>query len=418
MEKVYITTNGCAVLRHETYKIAKYIELNGYEEVDVPDKADYIIITGCAVINSNEEQILNIIRSIHGKHSNHAKIIVAGCVPTISSDKIDEISKNIIKIDNKNMCNFDNIFYKNIKLNDVTFNINPKMHHSKGDPNILISENERADIKLVEKVKNIICNTRFEEQFKYSTRGRHLWLDSDLFEIRVSYGCSNNCSYCATKLAIGDFRSVPEEIILNQAKIAKEQGYDKIMLMGDEIGAWHEGKKNIVNLIEDILKINDQFKIGIRYIHPDVLAKNYEQLRPMFKKGNIFYFCSAFQSGSRKILKLMNRNPELGLFLNCMEDISKNNFPVFCHTQVIVGFPTETDEDFFDTVAALQKASFDHITITPYSAREGTVSYNYENIPEEVLIKRMNLLNSWLELNRDSKLYKSLRKYILECEVQ
>ena len=416
MKKVYIETNGCAVLRHDTYKIAKYIELNGHKEVENPSDADYIIMTGCAVIDLNEDFAIESIKRLYIENKEHAKIIVAGCISTIASNLISNISKDIIQIRNNQIDMLDEYFYKYHKIDEIDFNINPKRHHSYGDPLIIRDEEETKDQKFVSKIDEMTGMNNGINQFNYSTRGKHLWQEPDLFEIKVSSGCTGNCSYCATKLAIGNFKSVPEERIIKQAIEAKEKGYQRIMLMGDEIGAWNESGKNIIDLLNDILNINPNFKIGIRYIQPDILVKYYEQLKPLLIKGNIYYFCSAFQSGSEKILKLMNRNPNIEPFIRCMEDIEKNNYPVLRHTQIIVGFPTETELDILKTIKALQRASFDHVTISAYSRRKGTEAYNLEPLSDEIINYRMELLNEWLKLNRNNKIYKTVRDELNQNE--
>ena len=416
MKNVYIETNGCAVLRHETYKIAKYIELNGFKEVSTLDSADYIIITGCAVIDSNESYAIESIKRVCSESKINSLIIVAGCISTISEKKISDISNEIIQIKNEQLEKLDDFFYTNVKFNDVYYNINPKRHHSFGDPEIKIDENEVNDLKFINKIDEITNKDYGMQQFKYSTRGRHLWKDSDLFEIRVSYGCTGKCIYCATKLAIGDFRSISEEKILLQASDAYKRGYNMIMLMGDEVGAWTENKKNIVDLIENILKINPNFKIGIRYVHPDIIVKNYTRIKLLLEQNSIFYFCSAFQSGSSRILNMMNRNPNIDPFIQCMEDIKNNNYHVFCHTQIIVGFPTETDSDVVDTLNCLQRASFDYVTITPYSPRRGTKAFKLQTLPFEIIKKRVDFFNTWLTINRNSKLYCTIKNEYIQFE--
>lgn len=412
MNKVYIETNGCAVLRHETYKIGKYIKENGYEEVDNPSLADYIIVTGCGVIKVNEDYVIELIKRLYAEHKDHAKIIVAGCIPTISKKIINEISPDVIMINNDSMEKFDNYFYQNVKLNDVTYNINPTRHHSQGDPLLYVSKEELDDAEFVKNITEMTNSQNLENQFKYSTRGRHLWREPDLFEIRVAYGCTSNCSYCITRKAIGDFKSVDENIILRQAEEAKKMGYDHIMLMGDEIGAWNSNGKNITDLISDLVAINPNFKIGIRYVHPDIIVRYYDKLVPFFESGNIYYFCSAFQSGSSKILKLMNRNPNIEPFIRCMEDMTLKQYPVFRHTQVIVGFPNETDEDFLETIYMLQRASFDHVTISAYSKREGTKAFEYEDLQDSVVNKRCKILEDWLKLNRANKILLAAEKEV------
>lgn len=409
MKKVYIETNGCAVLRHETYKIAKYVELNGYEEVSNPKEADYIIMTGCAVIDANEDFAIESIKRLYNENREHAKIIVAGCISTIASKRINSISNEIIQINNNDMDKFDEYFYSTEKIQSVDFNINPKRHHSFGDPLIIVDEEEDEDKAFVEKIDEITGTKKSISQFNYSTRGKHLWRELDLFEIKVASGCTGKCSYCATKLAIGDFKSVCADRIISQAIEAKKTGYKRIMLMGDEIGAWNEKGKNIIDLINDILKIDPDFKIGIRYIQPDIIVKYYDKFKELFSKGNIYYFCAAFQSGSERILKLMNRNPNIEPFIKCMEDMEKNNYPVLRHTQIIVGFPTETELDVLKTLKVLQRASFDHVTISAYSRRKGTKAYELEPLSKEVIDYRMELFNDWLKLNRNNKIYKTVR---------
>lgn len=409
MNKVYIETNGCAVLRHETYALAKYIEENGFEEVNNPKEADYIIMTGCAVIDANEDFAIQSIKRLFDENQEHAKIIVAGCISAISSERINSISDKIIQIKYSEMDKFDEIFYSRKKIGEVDFNINPKRHHSFGDPQIIVDEEERKDEDFVRIIDNLVESNSGINQFNYSTRGKHLWREPDLFEIKVASGCTGKCSYCATKLAIGDFKSVSEDRILLQAIQAKNSGYKRIMLMGDEIGAWNDNGKDIIDMINDLLKIYPEFKIGIRYIQPDIIVKKYEKMRPLLESGSIYYFCSAFQSGSERILKLMNRNPNIEPFINCMEDIEKNNYPVLRHTQIIVGFPTEQELDVLKTLRALQRASFDHVTISAYSKRKGTKSFDLETLPGEVVRYRVELFNEWLKLNRSNKIYKTIR---------
>ena len=414
MKKVYIETNGCAVLRHETHRISEYIKENNYQEIDNPKEADYIIVTGCAVIGDYEKYALDIIERLYNENKDHAKIIVAGCISTIAEKKINEISKDIIQIKNEEFDKFDQLFYHDVLFDDTFYNVNPIRQHAKVNPNKKHDPDEENDYLFANMIDEENHNNKAVNQVNYSTRSRYLFNENDLFEIRVSYGCTGKCSYCATKLAIGDFRSVKEDKILKQAEIANNMGYEEIMLMGDEIGAWQENEKNIVDLISDMLKINPKFKIGIRYIQPDTIVKYYNKLIQFFENGSIYYFCSAIQSGSERILRLMNRNPNLDGFIKCMEDMNKKNYPVIRHTQIIAGFPTETEVDVLKTLKVLQKCSFDHVAITKFSPREGTKAYELPRLEQNVIDERAEFLNDWLLLNRSNKIYKAIRNDYIE----
>ena len=408
MKKVYIETNGCAVLRHETYKLAKYFVTNGYEEIDKPEIADLVVMTGCAVIKSNEDAAIEAIRRIAVNKKDKVPFIVTGCIPAIA-EGISSISEDIIELKNEEMNKIDEIIDASVKLEDVYYNIKPQRHHSFGDPEVIVSESEE-DCKFTRIIDKLCDSDKAYKQFCYSTRGHHLWREEDLFEIRVAFGCASNCSYCATRKGIGNFRSVSEEIILEQVKNAKTQGYDRIMLMGDEIGFWTDNEKNIVNLIQDIKYIHENARIGIRYIHPDIITRYYEELKEYFADGTITYFCAAFQSGSPRILEKMNRNPNINKFLECMADIKKNEYDVFVHTQVIVGFPTEDESDVFATLKALNKGKFDFVTVTKYSKRKGTPAAEFEELPMEIVDERYGLIQEWCELNRVNRIYQQVKK--------
>lgn len=220
MKKVYIETNGCAVLRHETYKIAKSFEINGYEEIEELQDADIVIMTGCAVIDSNEDYALKSIERINNKRKTNSIFIVSGCLPAICGERVKKISAEIVLLKYCELSKMNEMFSFNTSIDDIFYNCNPKRHHSFGDPEIVVQEDEKQDEWLVRQVDATCKASTSYDQFVYSTRGRHLWREEDLFEIRVSYGCANRCSYCATKIAIGNFVSVSMEKILEQVKEA------------------------------------------------------------------------------------------------------------------------------------------------------------------------------------------------------
>ena len=413
MKTIYIETNGCAVLRHETYKIAKYFELNGYTQIANASEADVLFYTGCGVVDTTENYAIESIRRMLKVKKKEAKMFISGCIPVISKDKLSISDENTFILKYNELSKLDKIFSFSISIDDVDFNCAPNRHHSFGDPEIVFNQDEIDDELCVKRLGNIFHTVAPYNQFVYSTRGRHLWRESDLFEIRVAYGCEGNCSYCATKLAIGKFRSINENRILEQVKLAIKEKYMRIMLMGDEIGYWQEEDKNIVDLIKDIHELAPDMKIGIRYISPDIITKYYKKLERYFAEGVIYYFCAAFQSGSPKILRLMNRNPDIGPFIECMEDIEKKKYPVMKHSQIIVGFPGETDEDVLQTLLCLYKAAFDHVTITKFCPRKGTKAYEYPVPPESETEKHYELLSYWLKCNREGKIYRSIRNGVI-----
>ncbi len=431
MKKVYIETNGCAVLRNETYRIAKFFDANGYEEVGAPQLADAVVFTACGVTQDTEDQALMALKMLNDLTPEGAPLIVSGCLPNIHREAILGISPRALIWSYEELEQLDEFFDAKVSFSSCVYNVNPTRHHSHGDPLAIKDEGVRQDEQLAAIMKKEYGNDIVGCKFRYSTKGKHLWKEEGLYEIRVAYGCACKCSYCATKLGIGNFRSVPLDWILKQYKEGVDAGYKRFMLMGDEIGYYgsdiqakdgtegigecvcEKGAVNIITLVKALYQIAPQVKIGIRYIDPGILVKYYEEFRPFFENGFVEYFCSAFQSGSPEVLKRMNRNPDVQPFLDCMHDMEVRRYPVIKHTQVIVGFPGETEADFRKTVEAFVYGGFDYAAITCFSPRKGTPAYDFaDRISEDVMEERSRYFNMVAALNRKSRIYDAVKEVV------
>ena len=256
-----------------------------------------------------------------------------------------------------------------------------------------------------------LCGTTIcQEQYNLCTLRRYIWQDKDVYQVKVSYGCPGNCSYCATKMAIGNFRSVPKDLVIKQFKEGVEAGYRSFMMIGDEVGCYgSDFGENIIMLLDKIHSFAPDITIAIRYIHPDILVQHYERLKPYFASGFINYFCCAIQSASPDVLRGMNRNPNLEPFIRCMEDMNANGYRVNKHTQILLGFPNETESDFLETLDCLIRCDFDHININKFSPRKGTKAYEMEdNVPEEVKVRRCSIIRKMLMMSKKEKLYNAV----------
>ena len=257
-----------------------------------------------------------------------------------------------------------------------------------------------------------------EETYLQNTFQYSIWQDYDVYQIKVGYGCPGNCSYCATKLAIGNFHSVSKSLVMHQFSEGLEAGFKKFVLMGDEVGSYGQDfGETIIDLINDMYKIEHNASISISYFHPDLLVKYYEQLRSYFASGYLNFFTSAIQTASPKLLKAMNRNPNIEPFIKCMEDININKYPVNKHTQIIIGFPGETSEDVEMTFHALMRCDFDHVSFSVFSPRNGTKAFLMEDtVPQTIKENRLSLFRTFMMNYKYAKLYKAQRDAWLDCE--
>lgn len=406
--KYYITSNGCAVLMHETERISKYFRLNGWEETDEPHEAEIGLITCCGVTQNEENQALDMISSLNDSLSDNATLIVSGCLPGFAAEQIMDTAERARLLTYQQLDNLDDIICASIPFRKVHFNI--KAFSSKE------GHREDDDERLAIAIDRWKGGSACLRQYEFCTMRKYKWQSDDVYQIKVSYGCPGKCTYCATKLGIGNFRSVNPQEVISQFKEGLEKGYRRYLLIGDEIGTYgREFGETIVTLLEKMYSLDNTVTVSIRYIHPDILVRHYEALRKFFAEGFVDYFCSAIQSASPAILKAMGRNPNLEPFIKCMEDLNANHYPVNIHTQIIIGFPGESSDDFLLTLSALNRCNFDHININLYSPRKGTPAYSLgDTVPQEVKLFRKDIIKHNLDYSKMVKMYNAIKSTVIK----
>lgn len=410
--KIHIASNGCAILRHETYRISKFFGLNNHEEVKDPQLADIIVFTGCGVTEEGELEALSIIDSLIAKAQPSVKFVVAGCLPKIAKEQILAHVPNAILIGYEESYKFNELVDATTKLEDVCYNYGHPFKYFYDEE---VFEDD-AELLAVQKMDKLLGTDIIERQYNYTTPRHYLWKESDVFQIRVAYGCGGNCSFCATKLAIGSFRSVPQENLYEQFREGLKAGFKRFVLVGDEIGFYGiDINFDFASFIDGLYAIAPDVEIAIRYIYPDMLVKYYPRLKKYFQTGYIFYFCSAIQSASPRILRMMNRNPNIGDFVECIKDIRKNNYPVVMHSQIIVGFPSESDEDFLMTLKCLMDCDFDYFNVNMFSMRSNTKACIYRDlqVDNDIIKRRWELMKSYLRLCQKSRLFDTIRHHVI-----
>lgn len=400
----YMATNCCAVQRNETYRIAKFFKLNGWEELASPDVADINIITTCGVTHITEEDAFRMISEIYKKQKQNAILVISGCLPNICLSALIEAFPNARCIPLDNLDSFDDLIRASIKIADVFYNSEPKQHHSLGDPT-LDSSMYDDELSAVRKLSETFNSDRILENYNYCTQGRYLWKDDSFFEIKISSGCNFHCSYCASRKGIGKYRSKPLTKIEQELRIGLAKGYSRIMLMGDELGGYgHDIGSSICDVLELCRTIDPNVKIGIRYIHPDYLISLYPRLKLYMQ--NIFFICVSLQSGSPKVLRQMNRKDNITEVSSILKEINRDYPQIYLHTQIIVGFPTEGKDDFLQTLRVLHECKFDYIRVNRYSPRNGTDAFYFPMIcSEDEILERMNCIHTFCRYNRYERLY-------------
>jgi len=364
--KVCCLSNGCPESRIDSYQMLHKLAEAGWDATYDYRKADLILFYACGLVSSMKEDCLNIIENIKGEKNESARLIVWGCLTRIDTTAIKQDYTDLNGIE--------------IKTREIikTFRSNPSIER--------ISSPHLVPQHVVGKLKN----NGFASNLK-----RLIWrycdylnskfdlLNNNCLFIKVATGCAGNCTFCSIRKARGIIQSQPLATIITELREGLRKGFKYFNLLGTDLGAYGiDLGYNLATLLKNINEIEHDFKIGLRNVNPFFMNKMVEELIPIFRSGKVYFLGSAVESGSNRILKLMNRHYTVEGFKKSIQSIQKVSPSTIIRTQMIVGFPTETNEDFEDSLHLLDVLTFDYVEVykccpmsgTPAATMEGQVS--------------------------------------------
>lgn len=352
--KVAIYTLGCKVNLYESEVIMNSFKKSGYEIVDFEDDADIVIINTCTVTNTSDKKSRNIIRQAVKKHEN-AVIVVMGCYSQVRSADIKEI-------------NGVDIIIGNTKKSKV----------------VSLVEEYLKNKKSITEIDNIM-HTDFEamELDTFETRTRAF--------VKIQDGCNNFCSYCIIPYSRGNIRSKEKDDVVSEIKCLVKNGYKEVVLTGIHTGHYGKDKYDydFSDLLSELCKIDNLKRIRISSIEITELDSKFIDVLKN-NKVIVNHMHIPLQSGCDKTLKEMNRKYDTKYYLDKINLIRSIRPNISITTDLIVGFPNETEEDFNNTLSFLRKVKFSKIHVFPYSRRKGTKADLMDNqIDEQTKHKRV-----------------------------
>ena len=379
----YIRTYGCQMNEHDTEKIKAILEEMSFLEAETMEQADLIILNTCAVRENAHNKVFGMIGRIKHLKKTNPKLIVGlcGCMAQ------EEIVVNEI--------------LDKFKWLDLVFGT----HNIYDLPNILatsLSKN-KVVINVLSKEGNIYENIPIKRESPSKA-----W-------VNIMYGCDKFCTYCIVPYTRGKQRSRRPEFIIKEVKKLMEQGYQEVTLLGQNVNAY--GKDlDLDYYMEDLL--NDVAKTNIKRIrfisnHPwDFTDQMIEVIK---KNDNIMpYIHLPLQSGSNKILKLMGRRYTKEKYLELYNKIKETIPNVAITTDIIVGFPSETEEDFNETLDVVNQCQFDSAYTFIFSKRDGTPAAKMvDSVSLEVKRERLQILNTLVNKYSNLANQKYLNKEVL-----
>lgn len=355
-----VITFGCQQNERDSETVMGLLSEMGYQPTDEAERADIIVINTCAIREHAEAKALSMLGRFKALKKKKPELLVGvvGCMAA------EPHRADIIKKD----------------FHFVTFTLEPNMLHR--IPELVarkLTEGKRSFV-FGEDAGDIYENTPAVR------RERHrAW-------VSIMYGCNNFCSYCIVPYVRGRERSRRSEDILNECRSLVLSGVKEITLLGQNVNSY-KADKSFADLLSAIAEIDGDFIIRFMTSHPKDTSDELIAVMKKYSPKIAPFFHLPLQSGSNRILKEMNRTYTRERYLDIVDKLRENIPNIALSTDVIIGFPTETDGDFEDTMDILRRVSFDNVYAFLYSPREGTKAAKMDGAVERtVKDKRMAIL--------------------------
>lgn len=364
----YVRSFGCQLNVSDGEKIKGLLKKAGYDFTDDEHEADIIILNTCAVRESAEDRVFGIIGSMKKlKEENPSLIIgISGCM-TAQEHVAEKIKKSYPQVD--------------FVMGTSAINSLPSL--------------------LLECLKGKKFSADISEYDDFSEQTEQVRESTFKASVPIMFGCNNFCTYCIVPYVRGRERSRLPEDIINEVKNLVDSRYKEIMLLGQNVNSYGKDLKNGISfpeLLRELNKINGDFIIRFMSSHPK--DASHELIDAIFECDKVAnHLHLPVQSGSNTVLDRMNRRYTVEKYLETVEYIRKKSPDFSLTTDLIVGFPNETDDEFNSTLDLIKKVKYDNIYSFIYSRRTGTkASEIIDTISETVKGKRMREL---LEVQRE-----------------
>lgn len=341
----YIESLGCISNKVDTTRVQEFFRSNGWPQTDACEEASLVILMTCGFTKVSEDYNIERLKKLQQIKQPEAKIIVGGCLPSINKALVKEVFDGFI-FSPRTLKKLNNFITSKVRIEDIS-------------PSSLEPD------------------------------------DSSIKAIRVSTGCMGHCTYCAIPFANGKTKSRSIGDILRDIRETVKEGISKIKFVSEDLGAYGQDHGvSIVDLLRVAVTSNIDFELYLDNLNPNWIFRYKRELIELFHSHKIaktFYI--PIQSGSDRILELMKREYTISEINEIFEDL-RDTFPnVKISTDFIVGFPTETEDDFEATRVLLEDLAFHHLEIFTYEDRPHTKASKLEpKIRESVKEERRQIL--------------------------
>ena len=367
-QKYFLRTYGCQMNVHDGEEIAARLESLGFTSTEELTEADIVILNTCAIRENAHDKLYGFLgRCKHEKEKNNKDLIIGicGCMAQ-EENVVEELMKKHPYV-------------------DIVFGT----HNIHELQDLILERKEKQNIQVYS------CEGKVYENIPYKRESEiKAW-------VNIQYGCDKFCTYCIVPYTRGKQRSRKSSEILKEVQDLKNQGYQEITLLGQNVNAYGKELKNELSFAELLTKVSEIGIPRVRFVTSHPWDFTDEMIEVIAKKDNIMpYIHLPLQSGSSRILKLMGRRYTKEEYIELYDKI-RNTVPnCSITTDIIVGFPNETDEDYEETLNVVNHCKYDSAFTFIYSPREGTPAAKMPDAidmktKEERLYKLNEVINSY-----------------------
>ena len=353
--KVFIESYGCTFNQADGQIIAGNLHANDIDIVDNIDEADIVIVNTCYVKLPTEDKMTFRIQKLQKEYPDK-KIIVGGCMVEIDPEKLDKIGPDVSWI----------------------------------GPHQL---NKSASVVNATYCGDVIRETGFSKESKVCVP--KVGDDSLIHILQICEGCLGACTFCCTRFARGPLNSYPISDIVFEAQRAIENGACEIQLTAQDTAAFgRDSGEKLSDLIKEVANLKGDFRVRVGMMHPKNILNDVDEIIDAMKHPKVYDFIHLpVQSGSDKVLSEMRRGHSVEQYKNIVSKFKEEIPNVTLATDIIVGYPTESDEDFDETVKLLEEIKPSLIHLSKYQHRKGAISSSLPEIPREIMKERSKFLS-------------------------
>jgi len=385
MKKFHIETYGCQMNKYDSELVARILQRAGYQESATMADADVILVNTCSVRETAEKRVMGRLDAIRLLQKQHPNLVIGvlGCMAMRLKDEI---------LSRKPFVNF--------VIGPDNYRAVPELLQT------ILTDKKQHPLQLAE-FDNF---ETYSELYPSRETGVIAW-------VAVMRGCNNFCSYCIVPYVRGRERSRPAEDVVQEVRQLVRENFAEVTLLGQNVNSYDDGQNDFADLIARVAAVPGLKRVRFATSHPkDLSEKLLDAIAANPRICNHLHL--PVQSGSDRILKLMNRNYTRSHYLKLIESARKKIADIGLYSDVIVGFPGEDENDFEQTVSLVEQVEFDGIFVFKYSPREKTAAYSLDETLSEsekvARIQQLNQIQDAITLRRNRRLVGQTMQILVE----